>query len=101
MYHIYILYSQQADKFYVGYSEDPWVHLQQHRENGLDKFTGKYEQWELAAVFEVSDSRSVAMKMERFIKKQKSRSLLLQLVNPSFVPDGVLAQLVSVPHVRD
>ena len=50
MFYIYILFSSAADKFYVGYSEDPWSRLQQHKENGTDKFTGKYEDWELAAV---------------------------------------------------
>jgi len=40
------------------------------------------------------------MKVERFIKKQKSRSLILKLVEGKEL-SGELAQLVRVPHVRD
>lgn len=101
MFYIYILYSSTADKFYVGYSEDPWARLQQHRENSSDKFTGKYEEWALMAVFEVGTSRSEAMSVEKFIKKQKSRKLLIALVNPAFVPVGFLARLIRVPHLRN
>ncbi len=41
------------------------------------------------------------MKIERFIKKQKSRILLEKLIDPNFEPSGFLAQLIRVPHVRD
>ena len=36
-----------------------------------------------------------------FIKKQKSRRLIEQLVDTDFIPTGRLAQLVRVPQLRD
>jgi putative endonuclease len=69
MFYIYIIYSETADKYYTGYSEDPWSRIIQHNENDADKYTGKYDNWKLAAVFEVSEDRGEAMKLERFIKK--------------------------------
>jgi putative endonuclease len=55
----------------------------------------------LKAVFEVGESRGEADRLEKFIKRQKSRRLIESLINPDFVPEGKLAQLVRVPHVRD
>jgi len=101
MYYLYVLYSHDADKYYVGHSENPWVRLEQHKTNDGSKYTGSYHDWELVCVFEVSESKGDADRIEKFIKKQKSRVLIEKLLEPSFKPHGVLAQLVRVPHVRD
>jgi putative endonuclease len=98
---IYIIYSRQADRFYVGRSKNPWQRLEQHNNNKMEKYTGKYKDWELLAIFEVIVGSGDAEKIERFIKKQKSRKLILQLIIPTFMPDGELARLVRVPHLRD
>ncbi len=100
-YYIYIIYSISIDRYYVGYSSDPWLRLGQHLSNTKDKYTGKVTDWILLAVFEVSESKSDAIRMERFLKKQKSRKLIEQLCSPDFIPTGYLTQLVRVPHVRD
>ncbi len=99
--YIYIIYSLSANIYYVGYSSDPWKRVIQHNENESDKYTGKYSNWELRAVFEVSEGPASAQKLEIFIKKQKSRVLIERLIDTEFKPEGVLAQLVRVPHVRD
>ena len=99
-YYIYILYSSILDKYYVGYSSDPWLRVNQHNENAVDKFTGRTKDWKLVSVFQ-SESKSEAISIERFIKKQKSRKLLERLIDNSFISEGRLAQLVRVPHLRD
>ena len=101
MFYIYIIYSKGSDLYYVGHSSDPWLRLEQHRTNRQDKFTGKHTDWVLCAVFAVSDRKGDADKLEKFIKRQKSRRLLRSLIDPKFIPEGPLAQLVRVPHVRD
>ncbi len=55
----------------------------------------------MVSVFKCGNEENEAVKLERFIKKQKSRKLIEQLVNPSFIPGGALAQLFRVPDVRD
>jgi putative endonuclease len=101
MYYIYFLYSEAADKYYVGYSQDPFKRLEQHLSNSGDKYTGSYVDWKLKAVFEVSYIRGEADKIEKFIKRQKSRNLLERMLDTKFRGTGVLAQLIRVPHVRD
>ena len=101
MHYIYFLYSETADKYYVGHSQDPWKRLEQHLSNTGDKYTGSFHDWKLKAVFEVSSVRGDADKIEKFIKRQKSRNLLENMLLPRFMGTGILAQLVRVPHVRD
>ncbi len=100
-YYIYIIHSLSINRYYIGYSSNPWNRLEQHLTNSGEKYTGQTNDWNLKAVFEVSQNESEAIQIERFIKKQKSRNLIEQLCNPDFIPVGNLAQLVRVPHVRD
>ncbi len=101
MFYVYILYSPTADKFYVGYSSDPWRRLAEHNTKPFNTFTSKYRPWILKTVFECNEIESKAMQIEKFIKQQKSRKLIEQLIDPAFLPNGILAQLVTVPHLRD
>jgi putative endonuclease len=101
MYYIYILYSDSSDKYYVGHSSAPWNRLQQHLNNSGDKYTGSYKDWRIIAVFEASLDRGEAMRIEKLIKKQKSRNLIEKMITPGFSGAGILAPLVRVPHVRD
>ncbi len=100
-YYVYILYSESADKYYIG-STDNWENrLTSHNETDRVTYTSKHRPWRLVAVFSAGDSRAEAMYFEKFIKKQKSRKLIERLIDTSFVPEGKLAQLVRVPHLRD
>ena len=101
MYYIYILYSSVSDKFYVGYSTDPQRRLIEHNTKPFNTYTSKHRPWMLKACFECSKDEKETMRIERFIKKQKSRKLLEMLCDNTFIPDGTLAQLVNVPDVRD
>ncbi len=93
-YYIYILYSNQADKYYVGHTHQPEERLNQHRHNPTEKFTGKYSDWSMKALFEVGEQKGDADKIEKWIKRQKSRKLIELLVDSTFVPQGMIAQLV-------
>ena len=81
MFYIYILYSRSADKFYIGQTPDVHKRLQEHN-NPVEKskFTAKFIPWEIAVFFPVSDLRADAMKVEKFIKAQKSRKFILKLI---------------------
>ena len=101
MYYLYILYSSEADKYYVGQSEDPWRREREHNSEGHMTYTRKYSSWELKAVFRVNGDRGDARRIENLIKKQKSRVLIEKMLKLDFIPVGVLAPLVRVPQVRD
>ncbi len=101
MYYIYFLYSKHACKYYLGHSSDPWERLRQHQSNSGEKYTGSYKDWTLVGVFQVSERKGDADKIEKFIKRQKSKLLIEKILNPNFIGTGPLAQLIRVPHVRD
>jgi putative endonuclease len=101
MYYIYILYSENSNLYYVGYSDNPSRRLEEHNSTPYNTFTSKHRPWVLKASFECSNREVDAVRLERFIKKQKSRKLLEQLCDNSFNPSGFLAQLVRVPDIRD
>jgi putative endonuclease len=100
MYYLYILYSSSADKFYVGYTNNYLRRFDEHNHSNHPTFTSKYRPWILAAVYQCGKTESEAVKIEKFIKKQKSRKLIEKLIDGTEV-NGILAQLVRVPHVRD
>ena len=100
MFYIYILYSDTADKYYVGYSNDYERRLAEHNTSLNNTFTSKYRPWQIKVVFACGSAEASAMKIEKFIKKQKSRKLIEDLIAGRELT-GVLAQLVRVPHVRD
>jgi putative endonuclease len=102
MYYLYILYSADYDHYYIGYTSNYQQRLIQHNtQEYFNTYTSKYRPWSIAAVFECSKEEKIAIQMERFIKKQKSRKLIEQLIDPHFRPNGILAQLVRVPDIRD
>ena len=102
MYFIYILFSASADKYYVGYTNEIDGRLRKHNsQEDFNTYTKKYRPWKIAALFSCGVLKSDAIEIERFIKKQKSRQLIEKLIDPCFIPSGILAQLVRVPHVRD
>ncbi len=100
-YYLYILYSSNSDKYYVGYSTDPLRRVDEHNNKPFTTYTAKHRPWKLIAYFNCGNEEKTAIKIERFIKKQKSQKLILLLCDPSFSPRGILAQLVRVPDIRD
>jgi putative endonuclease len=100
MYFIYILYSVSSNIYYVGHTGDVEQRVTQHNELAVDSFTSKHRPWVLKAVFSCGESRGLAMRIEKFIKKQQSKTFIEALIQG--VPlTGILAPLVRVPHVRD
>jgi putative endonuclease len=99
MYYIYILQSGREEKHYIGYSEDPWRRVTEHNTTPHDTYTSKHRPWMLVAVYEAGESRSGAMRIERLLKRQKTRAILQKLIKgePLY---GILARLV-LPHLRD
>ena len=100
-YFVYILFSQKSGKYYVGHSNDPFRRVIEHNTKPFNTYTSKNRPWTLAAVLFCPGEKSAAMKIEKFIKQQKSQHFIEKIVNPDFNLDGVLTQLVRVPHMLD
>ena len=100
MFYIYIIYSESADKYYVGHTNDVERRIAEHNSNPRMTFTHKFRPWKLMAHFPVNENRGDAMRIEKKIKKLKSRKAIERLVvEPAFFNE--IAQLVRVPTCRD
>ena len=73
--------------------------MYQHNNSDTNSYTSKYRPWELVALYQTND-KSYIKKCERFIKRQKSKLFIQKLIKAE-VLNGVLAQLVRVPNIRD
>ena len=106
MFYIYILHSPAFDKYYIGFTDDFNQRLLSHNSTERNTYTKKYRPWKIVAVFECGDDRGFALKVEKFIKKQKSRNLLQKMIGGDKL-DGILAQLVppfgraSLPRISN
>jgi len=59
MFFIYILYSDTADKYYVGYSDNPQRRLYEHNNNFRNTYTKKNGTWVLKVQFLVNSQKAV------------------------------------------
>lgn len=66
MYYVYILYSTDFDKYYIGQSNDITKRLKQHN-NGYVNSTAPYLPWKLVGFIE-KNSRSEAVQLETKLK---------------------------------
>ena len=99
-YYLYILYSASSDRYYVGYSADVASRLAQHNSSVRPTYTSKHRPWTLAKQLALGEDRGFAVRIERGVKRMKSRKFLEWII--SDVQDvSELAQSVGVPTCRD
>ncbi len=98
-YYVYILYSLSYDRYYIGHTNDIFRRVEEHNTNSRMTYTHKYRPWKLKTHYEFG-SRSNAMKIEKYIKRMKSRKVIERLIQDSEYFNEI-AQLVGVPTCRD
>ncbi len=80
MHYLYIIYSKKLNKYYTGESPDPKYRLEQHNTHYFENnFTKAAEDWIIKLEFKTR-TRDEAIFLERFIKKMKSKKLLLKSI---------------------
>ncbi len=79
MYYVYILKSAKCNKYYIGCSYDLEARLKQHN-SGSSRWTRDKGVWELVYQ-ERCLNKGEALKREKFIKRQKSRVYIDNLIN--------------------
>jgi putative endonuclease len=101
MFFVYILYSQSADRYYIGHTDDPLRRVEEHNNVIKNSYTSKFRPWILKASFPVSHSRGEAKKIEIYLKKMKSRIIIEKLIkNPDEFGD-ILKKVRAIPTGRD
>lgn len=78
MWLVYIIYSQKIDRFYVGATDNLEWRIERHNA-GWGRFTKRGIPWKLV-YSEEFNSKTDALKREKFIKRQKSRDFIERLI---------------------
>jgi len=100
MYYIYIIYSEKSDKYYIGHSDDPERRLVEHNTDPRPTYTSKHRPWILKASIPLSESKDYTVRVERYLKRLKSRRIIEEIIENKHDSEKV-AQLVRVPTCRD
>jgi putative endonuclease len=79
-FHVYILYSEKCDKYYVGHTHSMDKRLFEHNHGKGGKFSVICAPWKLV-YSELFGTRSEAMKREKEIKNRKSRKYIETLIS--------------------
>jgi putative endonuclease len=77
----YIIFSKALDRYYVGYTQEPFIErLRKHNEHsyGMHRFTSAANDWEEFLFIECRDATQ-AIRVEKHIKKMKSRKYIENL----------------------
>ena len=83
----------------MGSSDNYERRLIEHNTSERTTYTSKHRPWQLMAVYECGTERAEALRIERSVKKQKSRKFIERLIQED-IHTGLLAQLVRVPIFR-
>ncbi|MBP2284174.1 putative endonuclease [Flavobacterium sp. CG_23.5] len=88
MYFIYIIYSKKLDRYYIGTTDKVEVRLHEHNSRFYsDSYTAKGIPWVLNLSFECESSEN-AYKLEKFLKRMKSRVFLEKvIIDPDILLD--------------
>lgn len=92
MHFLYILYSINLNRYYVGESKTPYCRLKLHNTHHFKKsFTNATNDWKLALLYEVDDKKA-ALYLETFIKKMKSRKFIERIIRNTSILKDILSK---------
>jgi len=95
MFYLYILYSVSSDKYYVGYTDCIERRLFEHNNSNRTTYTSKHRPWVLKKSIELTNNRGLALKIEKAIKKLKSRKIIESIITTVSTVEE-LAKLVNI-----
>ncbi|MEO7307711.1 MAG: GIY-YIG nuclease family protein [Ferruginibacter sp.] len=80
MFTVYVLYSKDYEKIYVGFTSDLRQRLLSHNELGKKGWTIKFRPWQLIYTEEFQ-LKSDAMKREKQLKTATGRNFIWSIIN--------------------
>ena len=93
MFFVYILFSKKLNRFYVGTTDNVEKRLFEHNSRlYINAFTTKGIPWELFLSHSCESSEK-AHKLERFIKRMKSKKFIERLIEDEMIINNIVAKL--------
>jgi putative endonuclease len=76
--YVYILYSKQSDKFYIGQTYSLKKRITEHK-TGVGNYTSRYAEW-VFVYYETLPTRADAMRREKYFKSFKNKKYLKEFI---------------------
>ncbi|NOU61110.1 GIY-YIG nuclease family protein [Marinifilum caeruleilacunae] len=83
MFDVYVLYSPQYDKIYIGYTSDLQARFLSHNELATKGYTMRYRPWEILYT-ESFHTKQESMKRERQLKSHQGRNFIRELIKRNY-----------------
>jgi putative endonuclease len=83
MFTIYVLYSENFDKIYIGYTSDLENRIKSHNDLGTNGYTLKYRPWTLA-YSEKAGTKTEALKRENQLKSSRGRAFIWTIIHEKY-----------------
>ncbi|HEY8897421.1 MAG TPA: GIY-YIG nuclease family protein [Niastella sp.] len=83
MFTVYVLYSEQFDKIYVGFTNDLHNRFKSHNELGKKGWTIKFRPWAILHT-ESFETKAAAMDREKQLKSAQRRTFIRELLRSKF-----------------
>lgn len=94
-YYVYILYSAKIDRYYIGSTADPAQRLRDHNFHERSRmWTRRGIPWEMKFQCKF-ETKAEAQRVERKLKKSKSRKVLEVIIESGNLPEWILQAAVN------
>ncbi|QCK13296.1 GIY-YIG nuclease family protein [Mangrovivirga cuniculi] len=80
MFTVYVLYSEQYDKLYIGYTSDLEDRILSHNQKATKGYTVRYRPWKVIHTEEFDD-KGLALKREKQLKSSRGRNFIRKTYN--------------------
>lgn len=92
---VYIIYSSSLDRYYVGETEDFALRFHQHNTGFYhNAYTVKAADWKECVLISCP-SKNIAIRLEQFIKRMKSRKFVEQLIADARMQQDILIKIMD------
>ena len=86
-FHIYILFSENINKYYVGFSSNLEQRVEYHNSDQNSIWTKRGQPWRLEFK-QLFETRSEAMAAEKFVKNKKSKKFIEKTIQNGAIDFG-------------
>ncbi len=92
MHFLYILYSQNIDRYYIGESINPENRLQQHNTHHFkSNYTKAANDWKIVLTYTCQNKQD-ALYLEKFIKRMKSKKFIEKIIKNTLILNDILSK---------
>jgi putative endonuclease len=81
MFYVYVLYSIEYDKIYIGFTANPEARLKHHNHPQNRGWTSRYRPWDMKYREEFC-TKQEAMSREKQLKSAKGRQFIKSIIHP-------------------